>query len=410
MAAPEVPPEVAVDATAGWWTRTAGGLPRPFWYVWTGTIVNRLGQFVEPFLALYLVQARGVSLTTTGLVLAGFGLGAFASQPLGGWLADRYGRRFTMVLGLTSSAAALTLLGVARPLWLIAVAAALYGLVVDMYRPAVAAVVADLVDPKDRVRAYALVYWAVNLGVSFSGLLGGVLALHGWWLLFALDAITCLGMAILIARGVPETRPERDEHDSGGYSEAVRDRLLLALTALTLVGATVYLQAYITLPLAMREDGLSPAAYGVAYAVNPIVVILVQPFTMRALTTLPRMRVYSDVARAARPRLRPHRPGARALGLCVDGPGLDPGGDRVQRGGTEHRGGHRAAGPARSLQRDDRPRLWRRDLRRAPHRDPCARGGSMGALGWVCPRLLGCGGGGDGSGARVAPQGAGCAR
>ena len=123
MAAPEIPPEVAVDPTAGWWTRTAGGLPRPFWYVWTGTIVNRLGQFVEPFLALYLVQARGVSLTTTGLVLAGFGLGAFASQPLGGWLADRYGRRFTMVLGLTSSAAALTLLGVARPLWLIAVAA-----------------------------------------------------------------------------------------------------------------------------------------------------------------------------------------------------------------------------------------------------------------------------------------------
>jgi len=293
VAAPEIPPEVAVDPTAGWWTRTAGGLPRPFWYVWTGTIVNRLGQFVEPFLALYLVQARGVSLTTTGLVLAGFGLGAFASQPLGGWLADRYGRRFTMVLGLTSSAAALTLLGVARPLWLIAVAAALYGLVVDLYRPAVAAVVADLVDPKDRVRAYALVYWAVNLGVSFSGLIGGALALHGWWLLFTLDAITCLGMALLIARGVPETRPERDEHDSGGYSEAVRDRLLLALTALTLVGATVYLQAYITLPLAMREDGLSPAAYGVAYAVNPIVVILVQPFTMRSLTTLPRMLVYS---------------------------------------------------------------------------------------------------------------------
>jgi MFS family permease len=276
-----------------WLARTAGGLPRPFWYLWAGTVVNRLGQFVEPFLALYLVQARGVSVTTAGLVLAAFGLGAFASQPLGGWLADRVGRRATLIGGFVGSAGTLALLGFARPLWLIAVAAFLYGIVVDLYRPAVGAMVADLVEAKDRPRAYALIYWAVNLGVSFSGLLGGVLALHAWWLLFTLDALTCLVFAVLIARGVPETRPKRDPADRGGYGPALRDGLLMALTGLTLAGAVVYMQAFITLPLSMRADGLSPAAYGVAYAVNPIVIICVQPLTLRLLVSLPRVRVYA---------------------------------------------------------------------------------------------------------------------
>jgi len=45
---------------------TAAGLPRPFWVLFAGTIVNRLGQFVEPFLALYLVRGRSLSLTTAG--------------------------------------------------------------------------------------------------------------------------------------------------------------------------------------------------------------------------------------------------------------------------------------------------------------------------------------------------------
>jgi hypothetical protein len=41
-----------------------GGLPRAFWFLWTGTLVNRLGTMVLPFLALYLTDERGISVTT----------------------------------------------------------------------------------------------------------------------------------------------------------------------------------------------------------------------------------------------------------------------------------------------------------------------------------------------------------
>jgi MFS family permease len=269
------------------------GLPRPFWFIFAGTIVNRLGQFVEPFLALYLVRGRDLSLTTAGALITCFGAGSFVSQPLGGWLADRVGRRATMVGGLLATAASMGLLGAARPLWLIAPSALLVGVAIDIYRPAASAAVADLVDPQDRPRAFAIIYWAINLGVSFSGVLGGVLAAHGWWILFVLDAATSVLFAILVARGVPESRPERLTSEPGGYGPVLRDRLAVALALMTLVGATVYLQAYVALPLAMTQDHLSPASYGIAYAVNPIAIIAIQPFTLRWLIRLPPAQVYA---------------------------------------------------------------------------------------------------------------------
>src|SRR5262249_17372185 len=37
------------------------GLPRTFWYLWLGSLINRLGGFVTTFLSIYLNQQRGFS-------------------------------------------------------------------------------------------------------------------------------------------------------------------------------------------------------------------------------------------------------------------------------------------------------------------------------------------------------------
>lgn len=293
------PPPSTTDpsgpAPRGWWTRTTADLPPAFWVIFAGTIVNRMGQFVQPFLALYLVGGRDLSITTAGVIVACFGAGSLVSQPLGGWLADRVGRRNTMVIGLVASAVTLGVLGISKPLWAIGASAVLVGIAVDIYRPAASAAVADLVPPAARPRAFALVYWAINLGVSFSGVLGGFLAERGWWLLFTLDAATCLAFAALIARGVPATTTSSGpvEGDRGGYGPVLHDRLAVALSALTLLGATVYLQAYVALPLAITADGLPPSAYGIAYAVNPIAIIAIQPWTLGWLTARDPVTVYA---------------------------------------------------------------------------------------------------------------------
>ena len=44
------------------------GLPRTYWILWTGALINRLGGFVMPLLALYLTGERGLSVEQAGLV------------------------------------------------------------------------------------------------------------------------------------------------------------------------------------------------------------------------------------------------------------------------------------------------------------------------------------------------------
>lgn len=268
-------------------------LPRPFWHLMAGTFVNRIGYVVEPFLALYLAGPRNLTPTTVGVVLACFGAGSFVSQIVGGYLADRIGRRMTLVIGMVGTAACFMLLASVRDLALIAVAATLTGLLLDVYRPAMSAAVADLVPAHARPRAYALIYWAINLGVAVAGILGGLLADRSYWLLFVVDAVTCLGFAVIIARAVPETRPKSTRGESGSYVRVLKDGIAVGLFLAILLSTIVYMQQFVTLPLAVRASGLTASAYGVIYAVNPIAVIVAQPLVMRLID---RLRVVPTMA------------------------------------------------------------------------------------------------------------------
>jgi MFS family permease len=176
------------EVTPSWWASRVGGLPGPFWALWAGSLVNRLGQFVLPFLALFLTHARGYSIAQAGAVLTAMGFGSAVSQPLGGMLADRIGRRRTMAGGMGAAAAALVALGAAHGLPALCITAFLFGVTADIYRPASSAAIADLVEATLRPRAFALMFWSLNLGFAVATLLGGYLADKGYWLLFAGDA------------------------------------------------------------------------------------------------------------------------------------------------------------------------------------------------------------------------------
>ncbi len=102
-----------------------GRLPSRFWWVWSGAFVSALATFVFLFLAVFLT-ARGFDPERIGLIVAGFGVRALAAGPLGGTLADRIGRRPTLLAALVASAACASFLGLARAPAL--VVAAVFGL------------------------------------------------------------------------------------------------------------------------------------------------------------------------------------------------------------------------------------------------------------------------------------------
>src|SRR3990170_7126346 len=74
------------------------GLPHTYWFLWGGTIVNRIGGFVIPFLTLYLTGPRGLPVSQAALMVSLFGAGSFVASLVGGEIADRLGRRPVMLL------------------------------------------------------------------------------------------------------------------------------------------------------------------------------------------------------------------------------------------------------------------------------------------------------------------------
>ncbi|MDY7232240.1 MDR family MFS transporter [Hyalangium rubrum] len=276
---------------------TVGGLPGTYWLLWTGTLVNRLGAFVVPFLALYLTRERGFSEEQAGLVAALYGAGAVVSGPLGGTLADRFGRRTALALGLWLGSAGMIFLGFSRePMW-IRVAAFTLGIVGEMYRPAVSAAIADVVPPQDRTRAFGLLYWVVNVGFSIALPLAGLVSRSGFLLLFLVDALTTFLYGCIVWFKFPETLPQRSASNSVLPSLApFWDKTFLNFWLPTFLMALIFFQMNVALALDLGARGMSPAQFGLALSANGVLIVLVQPFVGRFVSHWRRSAVLAGAA------------------------------------------------------------------------------------------------------------------
>ncbi|MFI1974843.1 MFS transporter [Streptomyces wedmorensis] len=271
------------------------GLPPIVWTIFAGTIINRLGYLVTPFLVFFLAS-RGVTGADTSYVLGALGAGNLLGPAVGGILADRIGRRPTMLIGLIGAASAQGALFLAPGVWTMAAAALLISAAGSTVSPAAFALLADAVDSDRRQRAYALFGWGVNIGTAVAGVLGGYLAAVGYWLLFAVDAGSMLLFALVVAVRLrePKRTPTTEAATDGiGYGVVLRDRLALLLLPLFGVQLFVYSLTEVALPLAVHDSGLSPAVYGAMAAVNAVLVVALQPFATARLARLPQLAVQS---------------------------------------------------------------------------------------------------------------------
>jgi MFS family permease len=278
------------------------GLPRSFWFLWVAALVNRLGGFVYTFLALYLHRARHFTIAQAGFVVTLYGLGSFVSGPVGGYLADHIGRRRTMLASFVLGALAMLQLGFARAPAHIALSALLLGFCGDLFRPAQAATVADVVAPADRTRAFGYLYWAVNLGFAGAAMLAGFLARSSFTLLFVGDAATTLACGLIIYRFVPETHPERQAAPSGEKRPRpdprvpLRDGVFMFFVLAQFLVMLVGSQGNSTLPVDVTGHGVPESSYGMLMAINGLMIVLLQPLTVRFVRRYRRAHVLAGGA------------------------------------------------------------------------------------------------------------------
>jgi MFS family permease len=267
---------------------TVTRLPRVFWWLWAGMLVNSIGAFTLPFLAYFLARDLHLRPAAIGGLLAGFGAGSLSAALNAGWISDRFGRRHVLLAAQLSTAAATAAFAFVRDVPAFAVLVFVFGVAINVPNPVLRALVADVVSARQRARAYATTGWATALGAAAAPLLGGLIASRsGFTVLFLVDAATTLVYAVITYARVAETRAAAVER-AARTPVLLADRALLWVVLLNACFAIVYFQGQATLPIVLARHGVKSSAYGAVLAAGTIVTLALQIPTATVLQRLPR--------------------------------------------------------------------------------------------------------------------------
>src|SRR4030066_1531868 len=88
--------------------------PSRDWILASAAFVDRVGgTMIFPFFALYITKRFSVGMTQAGMLLGVFSISGFLGSILGGALADRFGRKRIVIIGLLFSALSALSMGLA---------------------------------------------------------------------------------------------------------------------------------------------------------------------------------------------------------------------------------------------------------------------------------------------------------
>ncbi|MFH8409830.1 MDR family MFS transporter [Streptomyces sp. NPDC018019] len=274
-------------------------------------VVDALGTgMFLPFAVVYFHGAKGIGLTTVGLMLSAAALLSLPAGPLAGPVIDRIGPRRVVVASnlirvVTFSGYVFT----DTPWQLVAlVTVTLWG--ESQFRPAAAALVAQVADEGQRARWYAMERSLRNVGIGVGGLFGSALVgwggTGGYTAVVVLNAVSFLVAAGLVGTwrrsaaprgGGPAPAADGTALPPGGYREVLADRAFLGVLvtvgvfALCDLALTVLLSAYV-----IDARGLPAWQPGTLFAINTVLVVLAQTLVARAVERRSRPRVLQAAA------------------------------------------------------------------------------------------------------------------
>jgi len=258
-------------------------LPAGLWLVAAATLINRAGTMVQPFLVLYLTKSVGMGAELAGAMVAVWGIGSLVSAPIAGRLCDLFGARAMMIVSMVGSGFIMLVYPLAESTVEVVIATALLALIGDAARPASMSLFGELAPEGQGKAAFALQRLAVNLGMAVGPVVGGMLAERWFAALFYVDGVTALVAAAVVAVWVLRTpatpRPEAapSSQPSPPSRRAFSDGPLLYFLFASLLSALVFFQIDAAMPLYLVRDlGLTEQQFGLLFAINPVLIILLE--------------------------------------------------------------------------------------------------------------------------------------
>lgn len=271
-------------------------LPRTMWVLFFVQVINRMGDFVAPFLTLLLTRKLGLSDSAAGAWVTMTVVSSLAGIMVSGRMSDRLGRKPVLAAGMALSAALIGIAGFCvadfRVVWLLVAMSFFQGMV----RPSISALIADLTAPDERKDAYALSYLGINIGVAVGPMIAGFLFERNIPWLFWGDTLSSLAALALIAAFIPgvchleQPAPIGESADERASAENpllafLHRPLLVGFCLLLLVNNFMYSQTHFALPLysAHLFSERGAPVFGWLMSFNALVVVSLTPL-LSALT------------------------------------------------------------------------------------------------------------------------------
>lgn len=188
---------------------------RSFRQLWLGQVVSQLGDWFDTIAVYTIVLNLTGSGRAVGLVLVARFLPTFFIGPLSGVIADRFSRRWIMII--SDLLRAVTVLGFllvrrADQMWLVYTLTVFQLAFSAFFEPAKTAAIPSIVSDRELVPANAIasVTWSamLTLGAAVGGLITGW---FGTDAAFILDSLTFVGSAVLVATVRFPPRPARQK-------------------------------------------------------------------------------------------------------------------------------------------------------------------------------------------------------
>ena len=288
----------------GWRT----GLARPVLILQAGNALNYFGYgLILPFEIIYLHQIRGFSTSTAGLVLGAIMATAAIATPPTGALLDRHSPKAILVAGSVASAVGYAGFAFVDQPWQAFFFAIIGGVGNGAAGTANRVLVFRLVRPEQRAASVALSRVAGNFGLGLGATVAGFLVaaaqqLSSFQLLYAFDAVTFVGFALIVLAAVPvpnavpnAVSAASTKINGAGFGAVARDRLFLTVivanTVLIVVGHTFF--SNILAPFAATHTPVGPEGLGIIFLVNTSFVVIAQIPAVRVVARLRRTHAFA---------------------------------------------------------------------------------------------------------------------
>ncbi len=275
--------------------------PNAFKVLTLATFIDMLGSFLLfPFYALYVTEHFGVGMTQVGFLFSIFSAGNIFGGILGGALADKYGRRAMVLIGLIVSGTGSIFLGLVNDLNIFYILAGFLGLVGNFGGPARQAMVADLLPKEKQAEGFGILRVAFNLSATVGPILGGFLATKSYMLLFIADAVSSLITAVIVYTVIPETKPQKQDDKPEetvmktiiGYKHVLKDWVFVLFLSVSAITVLVYMQMNSTLSVFLRDvHGFPAQSFGFLLSMNALMVVLFQFWITRKISKYAPMKI-----------------------------------------------------------------------------------------------------------------------